>query len=221
MYCNADIWVPCQERSSSKRKEMWKTIQAKAQVAHPVQLILDMKVWWSSTYLMLDWAERNQKAWNTSVFARFTANKIAHSILKVLLMNYTMRSRIPWNVTNYTSWSSLLRNGSKSTCFLAFLVCVPSLLNAVLSDTHPACWQCTTSFLLQSSFHLPPCNPHPWSLTQGMDSSSWPSKIWALHCCFECRMYENWWLLWKDYGFLCLHHGNAYFKMFFVLFVFN
>ncbi len=49
-----------QERSSSKRKEMWKTVQSKAGVARPVQLVLDMKVRWSSTYLMLDRAERNK-----------------------------------------------------------------------------------------------------------------------------------------------------------------
>jgi hypothetical protein len=49
-----------QERSSSKRKEMWNTIQTKANNTLPVQLILDMKVRWSSTYLMLDRAERRK-----------------------------------------------------------------------------------------------------------------------------------------------------------------
>jgi hypothetical protein len=49
-----------QERSSSKRKAMWKTVQSKAGIARPVQLIVDMKVRWSSTYLMLDRAERNK-----------------------------------------------------------------------------------------------------------------------------------------------------------------
>ena len=36
---------------------MWKTIQTKAKDPNPVQLILDMKVHWSSTYMMLDRAE--------------------------------------------------------------------------------------------------------------------------------------------------------------------
>ena len=49
-----------QERSSSKRKGIWRTVQSKAGIAKPVQLILDMKVRWSSTYLMLDRAERNR-----------------------------------------------------------------------------------------------------------------------------------------------------------------
>jgi hypothetical protein len=56
-----------QERSSSKRKEMWKTIQTKANTEKPVQLILDMKVRWSSTYLMLDRAERKKEV-NVTIF---------------------------------------------------------------------------------------------------------------------------------------------------------
>ena len=52
--------IAVKERSSSKRKEIWKTVQLKAGVARPVQLILDMKVRWSSTYAMLDRAERNK-----------------------------------------------------------------------------------------------------------------------------------------------------------------
>ncbi|KAF8470959.1 hypothetical protein DFH94DRAFT_811464 [Russula ochroleuca] len=39
---------------------MWKTIQRKSDSGRPVQLILDMKVQWSSTYLMLDRAERKK-----------------------------------------------------------------------------------------------------------------------------------------------------------------
>ena len=38
---------------------MWKTVQAKANIRQPVQLILDMKVR-SSSYLMLDRAERKK-----------------------------------------------------------------------------------------------------------------------------------------------------------------
>jgi hypothetical protein len=49
-----------QECSSSKRKEMWRTVQIKANNMPAVQLILDMKVRWSSTYFMLDRAERKK-----------------------------------------------------------------------------------------------------------------------------------------------------------------
>ncbi|KAG6895056.1 hypothetical protein C0992_003343 [Termitomyces sp. T32_za158] len=48
------------ERSSSKRKEIWRTIQTKAGVTKPVQLILDMKVRWSSMFRMLDRVDKNK-----------------------------------------------------------------------------------------------------------------------------------------------------------------
>jgi hypothetical protein len=53
--------IVVKERSSSKRKEMWRTIQLKANISRPVQLLLDMKVRWSSTYVMLDRAERKKE----------------------------------------------------------------------------------------------------------------------------------------------------------------
>ena len=52
-----------QERSSSKQKEMWRTTQIMANQS-PVQLILDMKVRWSLTYLMLDRAKRKKDVCN-------------------------------------------------------------------------------------------------------------------------------------------------------------
>jgi hypothetical protein len=56
------LLIAMQERSSAKRKKMWRTIQMKANDgAKPVQLILDMKVRWSSTYFMLDCAERKKE----------------------------------------------------------------------------------------------------------------------------------------------------------------
>jgi hypothetical protein len=50
-----------QERSSAKRKQMFKDIQQRDGVASPKQLLLDMPVRWSSTYVMLDRAENLQK----------------------------------------------------------------------------------------------------------------------------------------------------------------
>ena len=52
-----------QECSSSKQKEMWRTTQIMANQSL-VQLILDMKVRWSLTYLMLDRAERKKDVRN-------------------------------------------------------------------------------------------------------------------------------------------------------------
>jgi hypothetical protein len=40
---------------------MFRNIQIEAAVAIPKQLLLDMKVRWSSTYIMLHRAERNKK----------------------------------------------------------------------------------------------------------------------------------------------------------------
>lgn len=54
------LLIVAQEPSSSKRKEIWKTVQTKANIQQPVQLIINMKVRWSLTYLMLDWAEQKK-----------------------------------------------------------------------------------------------------------------------------------------------------------------
>jgi hypothetical protein len=49
--------IVVKERSSAKTKEMWHTIQIKADVKQPMQLVLYIKVRWSSTYMMLHHAE--------------------------------------------------------------------------------------------------------------------------------------------------------------------
>ena len=53
-----------QKCSSSKQKEIWKTIQIKASHKQVVQLILNMRIWWSSTYMMLDQAEQKKEVCN-------------------------------------------------------------------------------------------------------------------------------------------------------------
>lgn len=49
------------ERSSAKRKELYRNIQIKANVSLPTQLLIDMKVRWSSTYVMLNRAKSNKQ----------------------------------------------------------------------------------------------------------------------------------------------------------------
>ncbi|KAK2464572.1 hypothetical protein APHAL10511_003430 [Amanita phalloides] len=49
--------IAVKECSLLKWKEMWRMIQVKAGVAQPVQLVLNMKVQWSSALFMLDQAE--------------------------------------------------------------------------------------------------------------------------------------------------------------------
>jgi len=58
------LTVSIQERSSSKQKEMWKTVQIRANISQPIQLILNMKVRWSSMYFMLDHEERKKEVRN-------------------------------------------------------------------------------------------------------------------------------------------------------------
>ncbi|KAJ3531266.1 hypothetical protein NM688_g7598 [Phlebia brevispora] len=52
--------IAVKERSSAKRKEMFRRIQLKAKVPRPLQLLIDMKVRWSSTYMMLHRAEMSK-----------------------------------------------------------------------------------------------------------------------------------------------------------------
>jgi hypothetical protein len=49
------------EYSSAKRKELYKQVQLKRGILKPTQLLLDMKVWWSSTYVMINCTETNKE----------------------------------------------------------------------------------------------------------------------------------------------------------------
>lgn len=49
-----------QARSSSQRKQLFKSIQERIKI-RPCQLLLDMKVRWSSTYIMLTRAESRRQ----------------------------------------------------------------------------------------------------------------------------------------------------------------
>lgn len=49
------------ERSSAKRKEIYRALQTRNEVKRPTTLLLDMVVRWSSTYVMLDRAYRNKQ----------------------------------------------------------------------------------------------------------------------------------------------------------------
>ena len=44
-----------------KCKELYKTVQVKAGALTPIQLLIDMKVQWSSTYVMVNRAEGSHK----------------------------------------------------------------------------------------------------------------------------------------------------------------
>lgn len=62
-----------QERSSAKRKQLFQTIQKQDRPGHPalqrpLQLLLDMPVRWSSTYIMLDRAEKLKEVYSFAYF---------------------------------------------------------------------------------------------------------------------------------------------------------
>ena len=60
------VWLD-QARSSSQRKQLFKTIQERINI-RPCQLLLDMKVRWSSTYVMLTRAESRRQVGYDSFF---------------------------------------------------------------------------------------------------------------------------------------------------------
>ncbi|KAJ2981763.1 hypothetical protein NUW54_g10828 [Trametes sanguinea] len=60
--------IAVKERSSAKRKDIFRNIQVKAGVRRPMQLLLDSKTRWSSTYLMLHRAEANREHVNTFIY---------------------------------------------------------------------------------------------------------------------------------------------------------
>lgn len=98
---------------------MWKTIQTKANNGvRPLQLILDMKVRWSSTYLMLDRAERRKEVRN-----KFQVNDqyllfIYFSALIPLLTSFDGKNKTLLNVIRFVNSSLQVRNGCESTPFL-------------------------------------------------------------------------------------------------------
>jgi hypothetical protein len=92
---------------------MWKTIQTKANNGRPVQLILDMKVRWSSTYLMLDRAERKKDV--RSKFQVKINLFIFCSALILLLMSFDGKNKTLLNAIRFVSSSLRVRNGYGST----------------------------------------------------------------------------------------------------------
>ena len=72
------------ECSSAKRKELFKQVQVKAAVSSPVQLLLNMKVRWSSTYVMINRAESSKE-----VCSKHYSQMMLHSLtLRLSMLTY-------------------------------------------------------------------------------------------------------------------------------------
>lgn len=97
---------------------MWKTIQTKANTGRPVQLILDMKVRWSSTYLMLDRAERKKEVCITIFSKDYDSPFVSRSASTLLSMNFAGKSKTLRSVIKSVSSSSQVGSGRVSAHFL-------------------------------------------------------------------------------------------------------
>jgi hypothetical protein len=71
--------IPFKARSSSPRKELFKKIQVGKGVSSPVQLLLDMKIRWGSTYVMLNRVEINREVRILFYFTSKIDSKLYHS----------------------------------------------------------------------------------------------------------------------------------------------
>lgn len=81
------------ERSSAKRKELYKSDQATAGVANPMQLLLDMKVHWSSTYVMINRAEGSKEHVDICVYEMGVQE---HNLAKRAKINYLRLTSTEW-----------------------------------------------------------------------------------------------------------------------------
>ena len=99
---------------------MWKTIQIKANSQKLVQLILEMKVWWSSTYLMLDWAERKKDVRNIFLRNDLSSLFFFGSVLMLLLTNFDGKNKILLSEIRFASSGSQVRSGRGSTHSLVY-----------------------------------------------------------------------------------------------------
>jgi hypothetical protein len=119
---SAVLLILNQERSSSKRKEMWRIIQIKADNGSVLQRILDMKVRWSSTYLMLDRVEKKKDVrceFQTKISITHTFRLGFGSLSMLLLMNFDGKNKTLPNVIRFGNSSSQRRSGFGLTLSLA------------------------------------------------------------------------------------------------------
>ena len=90
---------------------MWKTIQIRANNGPPVQLILDMRVQWSSTYLMLDRAERKKDVCSKFQMKDQYSLFVLCSVLMLLSMSFDGKNKTLPNVIRFMNSSSRVGYG--------------------------------------------------------------------------------------------------------------
>jgi hypothetical protein len=128
---------------------MWKTVQSKGGIAKPVQLIIDMKVRWSSTYLMLHRAEANK------MVSTVTSPSLSF-ILILLQFVDTFIDELRWEETEPAKCDKIrelkLNNEEWKNVdmFVGLLaVCIShTLVIQIYESILSACRQCTTSIFI-------------------------------------------------------------------------
>ncbi|KAG2746659.1 hypothetical protein P692DRAFT_20738522, partial [Suillus brevipes Sb2] len=112
--------ITVKERSSASRKQLFKDIQTRSEGVTPVQLLLDMPICWSSTYVMLDRAEKKKQFVDTFIYE-----------LGKKEMNLTKRAKIDALKLESDEWDRV-------KLFVNLLAHADNAQQAFSSDTGPA-----------------------------------------------------------------------------------
>lgn len=114
--------ISVKERSSSQRKELFRMLQTRKGVNRPVQLLIDMKVRWGSTYVMLNRANSNKKVITLYLFSQIMLTPLSlstnlfTSLVFVLRVSKRAKKSIPLHLPS--------PSGTASEYSAAFFVCV-------------------------------------------------------------------------------------------------
>ncbi|KAG1818515.1 uncharacterized protein BJ212DRAFT_1479523 [Suillus subaureus] len=98
-------------------KEMYRSVQIKAGVSQPTQLLIDMKVQWLSMYIMLNCAKANKEHGDTFVY------KIGHqecNLAKHMKIDFLQLSMAEWTCTgqfvDLLSYADVVQQAFSSEC---------------------------------------------------------------------------------------------------------
>jgi hypothetical protein len=94
------------ERSSAKQKELYQNVQIKGGISQPMQLLIDMKVWWSSTYIMLNCAEMNKQ--HVDIFV-YEMGRQECDLARCMKIDFLQLSNVEWTCIRQFSDLLLVR----------------------------------------------------------------------------------------------------------------
>ncbi|KIL54872.1 hypothetical protein M378DRAFT_91765 [Amanita muscaria Koide BX008] len=142
--------IAVKERSSAQRKELFQSLQARQGVPQPVQLLLDMKVQWGSTYVMLNRAISTKK---------FVQDFVYELGLRAGTEGLDARKKIDALMLTESEWErvrmfcSLLRQADKAQQAFSSAQ-TPTLFGAIPAiETLHSAWNTRADKIKYSSFH--------------------------------------------------------------------